>query len=125
MIGMFLTVLNGICLIVLGLAGFFKWDTLNASGTPAEMLMPVFFGGALLICSFFSRQHFRHGLYGGLIFAMLGVFSALLKIYQYGHIATISEPKTQIIAAMAGLCVLQFIVSWRGVQEDRAIAPPA
>jgi hypothetical protein len=122
---MFLTALNGICLIILGLAGFLKWDTLNASGTPAELLMPVFFGGALLICVIFSRQHFRHGLYGGLIIAMLGVVSALLKIYQYGHIATISEPKTQIITAMAGLCILQFITSWRAVQEDRAIAPPA
>jgi len=122
---MFLTVLNGICLIILGLAGFLKWDSLNASGTPAEMLMPVFFGGALIICVIFSRQHFRHGLYGGLIIAMLGVVSALLKIYQYGHIATISEPKTQLIAAMAGLCILQFIVSWRCVQEDRAIAHPA
>jgi len=89
------------------------------------MLMPVFFGGALLICVIFSRQHFRHGLYGGFIIAMLGVVSALLKIYQYGHIATISEPKTQIITAMAGLCILQFITSWRSVQEDRAIAPPA
>ena len=124
MIGMFLTVMNGICLIILGLAGFLKWDTLNASGTPAEMLMPVFFGGALLICAFFSRQHYRHGLYGGLIIAMLGVISALIRIYQYGHIDTMSEPKTQLIAAMAGLCLLQFFASWNGVKEDRAIAPP-
>ena len=122
---MFLTVLNGTCLIILGLTGFLKWDTLNASGTPAEMLMPVFFGGAILICLIFSRQHFRHGLYGGLIFAMLGVVSALLRVYQYGHIATIGEPKTQLIAVMAGLCTLQFIISWRAVQVDRAIAPPA
>lgn len=121
---MFLTILNAICLIILGLTGFFKWDSLRAEGTPAEMLMPVFFGGALLICVGFSRQHFRHGLYGGLIIAMLGVLSALYRIYQYGGISTLQEPKTQLIAAMVGLCVLQFFAAWRAVQDDREMAPP-
>jgi len=118
---MFLTLLNAICLIILGITGFIKWDSLGATGNPSEMLMPVFFGGSFLICLGFSRLHYRHGLYGGLIFAMLGVVSAIIRIYQYGHFTTFTEPKTQVIAAMAALCVLQLFTSWREVQIDRAV----
>ena len=121
---MFLTVFNSLCLIILGMAGFTQWESLGATGTPAEMLMPVFFGGALLICLGFSREHFRHGLYGGLIIAMLGVISALIRIYQYEGLTSLSQPKTQIIAAMAALCVMQFLASWSTVKKDREMAPP-
>ena len=86
--------------------------------------MPVFFGGALLICLGFSREHFRHGLYGGLIIAMLGVISAVIRIYQYEGFTSLNEPKTQIIAAMAALCVMQFLVTWSAVKKDRELAPP-
>lgn len=119
-----LTLLNAFCLIILGLAGFIQWDKLNAGGIPSEMLMPVFFGGALLICVGFSRQHFRHGLYGGLIISMLGVISAFYRIHQYGGISQIGEPKCQLIAAMAGFCLLQMLASWKMVQADRQLAPP-
>ncbi|NWK54810.1 hypothetical protein HW115_04270 [Verrucomicrobiaceae bacterium N1E253] len=121
---MFLTILNAVCLIILGLAGFFKWESLNASGTPTEMLMPVFFGGALLICAGFTRVHYRHGLYGGLIIALLGVCSAIYRIYQYGGISSLSEAKPRLIAAMGALCILQLIAAWKAVQDDREIAPP-
>lgn len=121
---MFLTILNALCLIILGLTGFIKWDSLGADGSPAEMLMPVFFGGALLICVGFSRQHFRHGLYGGLIISLLGVLSAVYRIYQYEGLTSLTQPKSQLIAAMAALCVLQLLASWKAVKEDREIAPP-
>ena len=76
---MFLTIISAICLISLGMAGFLGWDRLETEGTPIEMMMPVFFGGALLICVAFSRQHYRHGLYGGIIIAMMGVVSAIVQ----------------------------------------------
>jgi hypothetical protein len=122
------TVINAIGLIILGIIGFIRWDTLGINGTPpegipSEMLMPVFFGGAFLICVGFSRQHFRHGLYGGLILAMFGVVSALLRIYQYEHFTSLSQAKTQIIAVMATLCLIQLFISWRSVQKDRK--PPS
>ena len=44
---MILTILNSICLIALGLAGFIGWGKMEAEGNPAEMLMPVFFGGTV------------------------------------------------------------------------------
>lgn len=118
---MFLTILNALCLLILGFTGFIKWDSLGATGTPAEMLMPVFFGGAMLICVGFSRLHYRHGLYGGLLIAILGIASAIIRIYQYNPLTSYNEPKTQLIAAMGALCVLQFITSWRNVKEDREI----
>lgn len=86
------------------------------------MLMPVFFGGALIICIAFGRQHFRHGLYGGLIIALLGIISALVRIYQYEKFQSLSDPKTQIVLAMAVICVLQLSISWGEVQKDRASA---
>ena len=82
--------------------------------------MPVFFGGALIICMAFGRQHYRHGLYGGLIVALLGIVSAIVRIYQYEQFQSISDPKTQIIIAMAAICALQLSISWREVQRDRA-----
>jgi len=122
---MFLTVISSICLIILGFSGFFGWDRMNVDGTPAEMLMPVFFGGALIICAAFARQHYRHGLYGGLIIALLGVVSAVIRIYQYEGLTSFVMPKTQLIMAMGGICLMQILISWRAVQSDRNdVAPP-
>ena len=117
---MILTLLSACCLIILGLGGFLGWERLGTEGNQVEMLMPVFFGGALIICIAFGRQHYRHGLYGGLIVALLGVVSAIVRIYQYEQFQSISDPKTQIIIAMAAICALQLSISWRAVQRDRA-----
>lgn len=117
---MILTLLSACCLIILGLGGFLGWERLGTEGNQVEMLMPVFFGGALIICIAFGRQHYRHGLYGGLIVALLGVVSAIVRIYQYEQFQSISDPKTQIIIAMATICALQLFISWREVQRDRA-----
>ncbi|MDG1357826.1 MAG: hypothetical protein P8P36_06505 [Akkermansiaceae bacterium] len=117
---MILTLLSAFCLIILGLGGFIGWDQLAAEGNQVEMLMPVFFGGALIICIAFGRQHFRHGLYGGFIIALLGVISALVRIYQYEKFQSLSDPKTQIVLVMAIICTLQLCISWREVQKDRA-----
>jgi chromate transport protein ChrA len=117
---MILTLLSACCLIILGLGGFIGWVRLGAEGNQVEMLMPVFFGGALIICIAFGRQHFRHGLYGGLIIALLGVISAIVRIYQYEKFQSLSDPKTQIVLAMAFICVFQLSISWREVQKDRA-----
>ncbi len=111
--------MSGICLIILGLAGFFGWERMAAEGNSAEMLMPVFFGGALLICVAFARQHFRHGLYGGLIIALLGVTSVVVRLYQYGGISSFDQPKTRLILAMGAICLMQMLISWREVQKDR------
>ncbi|MBK1830723.1 hypothetical protein JIN77_08300 [Verrucomicrobiaceae bacterium R5-34] len=122
---MLLTVLNSICLIALGLAGFLGWEKMGAEGNPAEMLMPVFFGGALLICLAFGRQHYRHGLYGGVIIALLGVISAAVRIYQYEAFQSFDLAKTRLIAGMAGICLMQMAVAWKEVQDDRNdMAPP-
>lgn len=123
---MLLTLMNALCLIALGLAGFIGWDRLGAtSGEPIEMLMPVFFGGALLICVAFSRQHFRHGLYGGLIVALLGAVSAIYRLYQYGALQGLFDSRSKLILAMGALCLMQMIVSWRDVQKDRNnVSPP-
>ena len=116
---MFLTLMSAICLFILGMAGFFGWGRLGADGNQIEMLMPVFFGGALMICVAFSRQHYRHGLYGGFIIAMLGAVSALVRIYQYEEFKSIADPKTRLILAMGGICLLQLMISWREIQRDR------
>lgn len=122
---MFLTTMSGICLIILGLGGFFGWERMAADGSPAEMLMPVFFGGALVICVAFSRQHYRHGLYGGMIIALLGVVSAVVRLYQYEGLKTLALAKSHIILAMGGICLMQLFISWREVQRDRNdTAPP-
>ena len=125
---MILTILNAICLITLGIFGFIQWDALGINGTssvgmPTEMLMPVFFGGAQLICLAFTRLSFRHGLYGGLIIAMLGIVSSLIRLHDYGYFTILTQPKSQIIVAMALLCIFQFFTSWSGVQKDRKIHP--
>ena len=117
---MILTLLSACCLIILGLGGFLGWERLGTEGNQVEMLMPVFFGGALIICMAFGRQHYRHGLYGGLIVALLGIVSAIVRIYQYEQFQSISDPKTQIIIAMAAICALQLYISWKEVQRDRA-----
>ena len=97
---------------------------MEAEGNPAEMLMPVFFGGALLICLAFGRQHYRHGLYGGLIIALLGIISAIVRIYQYEGFQSFDLPKTRLIAGMAGICIMQLFVTWKEVKSDREMAPP-
>ena len=116
---MILTLLTACCLIILGLGGFLGWDRLGTEGNQVEMLMPVFFGGALIICIAFGRQHYRHGLYGGLIIALLGIVSALVRIYQYEQFQSFSDPKTQLVIAMAVICTLQLSVSWREAKRDR------
>ena len=121
---MFLTIMSALSLIILGMAGFLGWDRLETTGDPAGMLMPVFFGGALLICAAFSKQHYRHGLYGGLIIALLGVVSAIIRIYQYEHFESFSDPKTRLILAMGALCALQMTATWREVKKDREVDPP-
>jgi len=116
---MILTVMNSICLIALGLAGFIGWEKMGGGENPAEMLMPVFFGGALLICLAFGRQHYRHGLYGGVIIALLGIISAVVRIYQYESFQSFDLPKTRLILGMAGICFMQLFVTWKEVQKDR------
>lgn len=116
---MILTLLSACCLIILGLGGFLGWDRLGTEGNQVEMLMPVFFGGALIICIAFGRQHYRHGLYGGLIIALLGIVSALVRIYQYEQFQSFADPKTQLVIAMAVICTLQLSVSWREARRDR------
>ena len=116
---MILNLLSACCLIILGLAGFLGWEHLNTDGNQVEMLMPVFFGGALLICMAFGRQHYRHGLYGGVIIALLGVISAIIRIYQYEQFESIADPKSQLILAMGVICALQLSFSWKVVQADR------
>ncbi len=122
---MFLTLLSGICLNVLGIAAFINWDKMGAQGEQAEMLMPTFFGGALIICVLFSRQHYKHGLYGALTVAMLGVISSIVRMYQYEKLQSFNEPKTLVILAMFGICAFQMAVSWNTVKKDRALPPPA
>ncbi|MFK7909402.1 MAG: hypothetical protein AB8F34_02250 [Akkermansiaceae bacterium] len=122
---MFLTITSGLCLVILGLGGFFGWERMGAEGSPAEMLMPVFFGGALIICVAFARKHFRHGLYGGMIIALLGIVSAVVRLYQYEGLQSFQLPKTHIILAMGAICIMQMLISWREVQKDRNdVAPP-
>lgn len=121
---MILTIMNAFCLIALGLAGYIGWEKMGAEGNPAEMLMPVFFGGALLICLAFGRQHYRHGLYGGVIIALLGIISAVVRIYQYEGLQTFDLPKTRLIIGMAGICLMQLLVACKEVQNDREVAPP-
>lgn len=121
---MFLTILSGISLVALGIAGFLGWERMGNPGEAAEMLMPVFFGVTFLICAGFSRVHYRHGLYGGLIMALLGVVSAIIRLYQYEGLTSIEMAKTRLIAAMAALCVMQLLISWRAVQEDRKPTAP-
>ena len=117
--------MSGLSLIVIGLAGFFGWERMAADGNPFEMFMPIFFGGALLICIAFSRQHFRHGLYGGLIVALLGIISVVVRIYQYGGISSFEQPKARLILAMGAICLIQMLISWREIQSDRNdLAPP-
>ena len=124
---MLLNLLNAFSLIVLGLTGFTQWQHLGVSGPPqgtaTEMMMPVFFGGAFLICLGFEKLAFRHGLYGGLIMAILGVVSSIMRIDQYGAFTTYNEPKTQIIIIMGGLCLFQGIIYWKRVQKDRKTPP--
>ncbi len=122
---MLLTVMSAFCLVVLGLAGFIGWDRLGTTGDPTGMLMPVFFGGALLICVAFSRQHYRHGLYGGLVIALMGVVSALVRMYQYEQLQSFADPKTKLILAMGAICLVQVFVSWREVQTDRDDTAPS
>ena len=121
---MILTVLNSICLIALGLAGCIGWEKMGAEGNAAEMLMPVFFGGTILICLAFERQHFRHGLYGGRIFALLGIISAIVRLYQYEGLVSFELGKTKLILGMFGICMIQLMIAWKRVKEDRAVAPP-
>ncbi len=121
---MILTVINSICLIALGLSGYIGWEKMAAEGNSAEMLMPVFFGGALLICLAFGRQHYRHGLYGGMIIALLGIVSAVVRIYQYEGLQSFDLAKTRLIVGMAAMCIIQLLVAWKEVQADRAVAPP-
>lgn len=116
---MLLTLLSACCLIILGLAGFLGWERMGTEGNQVEMLMPVFFGGALLICMAFGRQHYRHGLYGGVIIALLGVISAVIRIYQYEKFESLADPKSQLILAMGVICALQLSVFWRDVKIDR------
>lgn len=116
---MILTLISAICLIILGLAGFLGWDQLGTEGDQAEMLMPVFFGGALLICLAFGRQHYRHGLYGGLIVALLGLISAAIRIYQYEKFESIADPKSRLILAMGAICAAQLFIFWREAKADR------
>ena len=121
---MILNLLSACCLIILGLVGFLGWEHLGTEGNQVEMLMPVFFGGALLICMGFGRQHYRHGLYGGVIVALLGVISAIIRIYQYEQFESLVDPKSQLILAMGIICALQLSLSWREVKADRhKIAP--
>ena len=121
---MILTVMNSICLIALGLGGYIGWEKMATEGNRAEMLMPVFFGGALLICLAFGRQHYRHGLYGGVIIALLGIVSAIVRIYQYEGLQSFDLAKTRLIIGMGGICLMQLLVAWKEVQDDRAVAPP-
>lgn len=122
---MFLTFMSGVCLIAIGLAGFFGWERMGAIGNPAEMLMPVFFGGALIICVAFARKHFRHGLYGGMIIGLLGIISVIVRLYQYGGMDSLQLPKARLILAMGGICLIQLLISWREIQKDRNdLAPP-
>jgi len=113
-------------MILLGFAGFLGWDSLNTEGDQVEMLMPVFFGGALLICIAFGRQHYRHGLYGGVIVALLGIISALIRIYQYEQFETLTDPRSHLIAVMGIICTIQLNIFWRAVKADRdTSSPPA
>ena len=116
---MIFTVINAVCLIILGLAAFLSWGRLGMEGNQVEMLMPVFFGGALLICVGFGRQHYRHGLYGGFIVALLGVISAIIRIYQYEQFESLVDPKSQLVLVMGILCALQLSVFWKEVKKDR------
>lgn len=117
---MILTIVNALLLIVLGTSAFINWEKMNTSGQAIGMLMPVFFGGAFLICLAFSKQHFRHGLYGSLIFAFLGIISAIIRIYQFGHVKNLTDPKMYIILGMLIICIIQTVNIWKYVQRDRA-----
>ena len=116
---MVLTIINALLLITLGIGGFINWEHMNTSGQATTMLMPVFFGGAMLICLAFSKQHYRHGLYGGLIFAILGIVSAIIRIYQFDHFKNLSDPKMLIIIGMLLICIIQYFNIWKQVQKDR------
>lgn len=121
---MILTILSGLCLVILGLAGIFGWERMGNEGIPAEMFMPVFFGVSFLICAGFSRVHFRHGLYGGLVMALLGLISTIVRLYQYEVITNFHLPKTKLILAMSAICIMQLFISWREIQKDRHATAP-
>ena len=113
------TVINSLILIILGIVSFINWELMNTTGQATSMLMLVFFGGAFLICLAFRSQHFTHGLYGGLIFALLGIISAVIRIHQFGHFTNLRDPKLHVIFGMLIICIIQTIHIWKQVQKER------
>ena len=67
----------------------------------------------------FTKTSYRHGLYGGIIVAILGVMSAIYRLYQYGGLENIHQSKSMLITAMGVICLIQIFISWKEIQKDR------
>ena len=120
---MVITIINSTLLFTIGIVGFLNWERFDYEGTPSSMLMPVFFAGAFLICLGFCKEHYRHGLYGGFIFALLGIASAIIRIFDFGHFNSLNEFRVHVILAMLAITIFQTWYIWRQVQKDRVFKP--
>ena len=56
----------------------------------------------------------------GSLLLYLALCRQVVRIYQYEQFQSISDPKTQIIIAMAAICALQLSISWREVSKRQS-----
>ena len=72
----------------------------------------------------------RAGFVGALLTLLLSIYLLFVfdadspGIQLYEQFQSIADPKTRLILAMGGICVLQMLISWREVQKDRELILP-
>jgi len=119
-----LSFLYAICLLVLGLLG------LMSASEPGEVralgIPGLFFGGAVLFCSFFALKEPRHGLSGAAFLVFLAFLTTAGNLAGHLTRATfdLSHPDQRIAVAIWTASLLYLaaaLVTWKRLRRARAM----
>ena len=109
-----LTFICSIILIILGAIGYFGWESIGADTQSITAAIPAFVGILMLIGAVIAGKSHALGMHIAVTFALLGALASLGRIFsQMGGGLDFSAPSTQLIAAMAVVCVFYTIMAVR------------
>jgi len=104
-------VLNGLLIIGIGFAG--KMMLLEKNEAFSFLQGGLTLGGALIICALFAGSHYRLGLIGGGVVALLGFCRTMVNLSSWAEWLAHSSPRspaTPLLEMIVGLLTLAILV---------------
>lgn len=116
-----LTIISSFLLIVLGLAGYFAWETIGASTQSPTALIPTIIGVMMLLGGIIAIKRHALGAHISVLFAALGALAGLGRLIPQIMKGGFSVAGSNLlIIIMTVICLFFTIMAIRSFKAARA-----